>query len=67
MAYSPLTWYAATGTGDASAYVAQHVQVGQRRFDDDGTLSDIERRFDQRFGHRPTVILLVALAIAGQR
>ena len=45
IAYSPLTWYAATGTSNASRIARDHVEVGQRGLHHHhvGALVDVER------------------------
>ena len=68
IAYSPETWYAATGTSTASATCAQHVEVRHRRLDHHhvGALGQVERQLAQRLADVGRV-LLVGLAVAPQR
>ena len=68
--YSPLTWYAASGTSTASRTAADHVEVGQRRLDHHhvGALGDVGVDLDQRLaGVAPVLLVALAVATAGDR
>ena len=65
IAYSPDTWYAATGTSNLGAHGRDDVEIRERGLDhhDVGALGDVERDLLERLA--PVVrILLVALAVA---
>ena len=66
--YSPLTWYAATGTSTIALHRGDHVEVGERRLDHHhvGALVEVGLHLDQRLaGVAPVLLVALAIAAAG--
>ena len=68
IAYSPLTWYAATGTSNAARISRDHVEVRERGLDHHhvGALVDVERDLGERLA-RVRRVHLVAAPVAELR